>query len=69
MKNIILNDQIMQLKIKLKMEKSTIQQKRPTQTMKTFINYFHKTRIEIVGDLMVYGIEERGIKKRNQFNI
>ena len=44
-----------------------------TETTNSNDENFHKllqkkTRIEIVVVLMVYGIEERGIKKRNRFN-
>ena len=39
MRKMILNDQIMQLKFILRMRKSVIHQKRPSQMTKTFIKY------------------------------
>ena len=60
----------MQLKITVKMTKSIIHQKRPSKMMKTFINYSRKkTRIDIVGDSVANGIEEKRMNKTNQFNI
>ena len=60
----------MQLKITLKMWKSIIHQKNPKSNGENVHKIKQKkTRIEIAGDSMVNGIDERGMDETNQFNI